>query len=117
MKKLSEVKGKKGLELLGEIVDPAIRILADGRVYNNLFGGSVIHAVKWIAKEHADDALTMWCACNEKKKCDRNALELAEDPIDILLDEDLQSFFKLQSKSAKRPSGSASETTTETEGE
>lgn len=115
--KLSEIKGKKGLELLGEIIDPVTRIFHDGRVFNNLFGGSVIHAVKWIAKEHLEDGIALWCAFNNKKKCDVDALTMASDLVDILTDDDLMAFFKLQSRSILKSSGSATENTGETEGE
>lgn len=118
MRKLSEYKGDEALELLADLVDPAIEIMADADIAQMLKSGRYIGAVKPILKAHKQAVLQILALLNgktvEEYKKEVNLFTIPKALLELLNDPDLMSLFtSAEQTEGVTSSGSASENTEE----
>lgn len=118
MKKLSEYRGDEALDLLAELVDPAIEIMADADVAKKLQNRHFAAAVKPILKNHKQSVLTILALLNGKTvdeyKKEVNLFTIPKALLELLSDPDLMSLFiSAEQTGGVTPSGSALENTEE----
>lgn len=118
MKKLSEYKNEEALDLLADLLEPVSLIFGDAEVVNSLKNKSRLMAIKDIIKRHKKETLQMLAILDgvpvEEYECTIFTLPLKL--LDIFNDEELQTFFGLQSPKMEDESfGSVMENTEETE--
>lgn len=119
MKSLSDFKNEKGLELLADLMESAGGILADSEVLKQLYMGRYLAAIKIISKSHKKEALQILAYLNEVpvEEYSGTPVRMGRELYKLLSDDDMKAFFTLPQTAAKKDSGDATETTTETEDE
>lgn len=116
--KLSEFKNEDALDLLADILEPAARIFSDKAVADAARAGKQADAVKAAIKGHKEDVIAIVAALHKTApdKCEFDVLTLTKDVLEILNDEELQTFFTSQVQTEEESaSGSATENTEGTE--
>lgn len=118
MRKLSEYKGDEALELLADLMDPVLEIIADGEVASVLQKGHYAAAVKPILKAHKQAVLQILALLNgktvEEYKKEVNLFTIPKALLELLNDPDLMSLFtSAEQTEGVTSSGSASENTEE----
>ena len=119
MRKLSEYRGEDALDILAEILTPAVNIMQDEEVVSYFNGDSkkLADVATLIVRKYKKDVLNILSIMNEEEEYNPNVFELLNDVIDILNDEVLVDFFDTQAqKIGNEPFGSATVITEETEG-
>lgn len=114
--KLSDMKGEKALEVLGDIIDPITEILSDSKVANEYRNNkNKLGIAKVILKEHPKSIIEILAKLNDedvKKYNERNIIQITGDLLEMLNDEQLMSFFQSQGEMmANTSSGSVTENT------
>lgn len=120
MRKLSEIENEDALDLLADIIDPTIKILADSDVKEMRENNKPkLLIAKHLVKSHKEPVLQILSALNgvprSEYKC--NVFTIVKDLLDILNDEALIGFFRSQEQEMMgvESSGSAMANTEETE--
>ena len=114
MRKLSEYKDEEALDILAELLEPAINIMGDGKIINLLRSGEKIKAVKSAIKDYKDDVITIMAILEEtpKEQFHFNMLTLPMQLLTIFNDPVLIDFFSSQAETiSEMSSGSATENT------
>lgn len=108
MRKLSEFKGEEAIKIMGEIFEPAVRIMGDKKLRDKK---TTMDIAKYILSEHPKDVLELLTIL-EGGEYNKNPLQITADIVELLNDEETRDFFASQGliKSAT-PSGSATENT------
>ena len=114
--KLSEIKGEKALDVLADIMEPAIRIMSDKRIAVLAKSGEKIKAVKMAIKGHKKDVIELLASLEQKDPKEYmqeiNVLTLPVKLLEILNDDALQNLFTSQGQNTdEEHSGSATENT------
>ena len=100
MRKLSEYKDEEALDLLAELLEPAINIMGDGKIAQMLRANEKSKAVKVAIKEHKEDVITIMAILEGKERKDFhcNLLTLPLQLLTILNDPVLVDFFSSQAE-------------------
>lgn len=111
--KLSEIKGEKALDVLADIIDPAMEIASDKEIEIAVNGNaSKLDIIKIVLRNHKKATIAIMAALDGKKpeEYEINVLTLPAKLIEMMNDPDLMSLFGLQSQTPTS-SGSATENT------
>lgn len=113
MRKLSEYKNEEALDVLADIIDPVIEILADkGIAKLQRMKVPKLKLAQYIIKNHKESTLRILARLNdvpyEEYEC--NIFTLPMQILELLNDEELIRFFNSQGQTDET-SGSAMETT------
>lgn len=117
--KLSEYRGEDALDLLADMLEPTATILADRKIWELARGGKKIDGIKYAIKEYKKEIIEILASIDgvpaSEYKC--NVFTLPMRVLDIVNDEELQSFFISQFQNMDETSfGTATEIMQETEG-
>lgn len=118
MRKLSDYQGEEAIELLGEILEPTMLILADKEVSEGTGERTALKLATIILKKHPHEILEILARLDGEEpstyKC--NILTLPSKIIQILNDKDLMDFFASQTaEMLKSASGAVTANTEEEE--
>ena len=97
--KLSEIRGEKAIELLGDILIPATEIMADPKISSAVESGKPkLTIVTNILKNHPKSILTILALLNQEdpETYNPSLLALPKMVMDILEDEELMDLFRSQ---------------------
>lgn len=123
--KLSEYRGDDALEVLAELLDPAVEILADADIAaawrdknpNKPRGQKQLKAVSIAIKKHKEAVIAILAALDHETPDEYrekiNVVTLPKKLLEVLNDKDLRNFFTSQEQTKVEPSGSASASTEE----
>ena len=115
--KLSEYKNEQALEVLADLLEPALEIFTDKELIKLIKAeGSKAAAIKYAIKEHTKSVLEILAITEgvpvEEYEC--NVMSLPAKILEILNDKELMSFFSSQLPMGEQTSfGSATESTEE----
>lgn len=121
--KLSEYRGDDALEVLAELLDPAVEILADADIAaawrdknpNKTRGQKQLKAVSIAIKKHKEAVIAILAALDHETPDEYrekiNVVTLPKKLLEVLNDKDLRNFFTSQEQTKVEPSGSASAST------
>ena len=123
--KLSEYRGDDALEVLAELLEPAVEILADADIAaawrdknpNKTRGQKQLKAVSIAIKKHKEEVIAILAALDHETPDEYrekiNVVTLPKKLLEVLNDKDLRNFFTSQEQTKVEPSGSASASTEE----
>lgn len=121
--KISEFKGEKAIDFIGDIIEPASKIFSDD-VVRSLFTPeknsekkTKAAVTKHICKEYSTEVVEILAAMNEvsPEEYNGNPIAVFAQVFEILNDPDLMSvFISPEQKTEKKSSGSAAESSEET---
>ena len=123
--KLSEYRGDDALEVLAELLEPAVEILADADIAaawrdknpNKTRGQKQLKAVSIAIKKHKEAVIAILAALDHETPDEYrekiNVVTLPKKLLEVLNDKDLRNFFTSQDQTKGEPSGSASASTEE----
>lgn len=121
--KISDFKGEKAIDFIGDIIEPAAKIFSD-EVVRGLFAPekngekkSKAAIAKHICKEYSTEVIEVLAAMNEVSpdEYNGNPITVLTQVFEILNDPDLMSvFISSEQKTEKKSSGSAAESSEET---
>ena len=115
LKKLSEYKGEEALELLAELIEPAMEIMTDADVVKNSRAGAMPKAIAAALRNHKQAVLNFMAAIERKDPKEYaeevNLLTLPKQLLEILNDPEAVALFTSQGQTETASSGSASENT------
>lgn len=121
--KISDFKGEKALDFIGDIIEPASKIFSDD-VVRSLFTPekngekkSKAAIAKHICKEYSTEVIEVLAAMGgvTPEEYSGNPLTILKQVFEILNDPDLMSVFtSSEQKTEKKSSGSAAESSEET---
>ena len=97
--KLSEIRGEKAIELLGDILIPTTEIMADPKISSAVESGKPkLTIVTNILKNHPKSILTILALLNQEdpETYNPSLLALPKMVMDILEDEELMDLFHSQ---------------------
>ena len=118
--KLSEYRGDDALEVLAELLEPAVEILADADIAaawrdknpNKTRGQKQLKAVSIAIKKHKEAVIAILAALDHETPDEYrekiNVVTLPKKLLEVLNDKDLRNFFTSQEQTKGEPSGSAS---------
>ena len=121
--KLSEYRGDDALEVLAELIEPAVEILADADIAaawrdknpNKTRGQKQLKAVSIAIKKHKEAVIAILAALDHETPDEYrekiNVVTLPKKLLEVLNDKDLRNFFTSQEQTKGEPSGSASAST------
>lgn len=112
--RLSELKGEKALEALGEIIEPAVKIMQDPAVAAAARAGNTLEIVKIMCKDHKREVITMLAVLDDQDPAtyEVGLLTLPAKLLELLNDPEVQMLFTQRGRTeGETPSGSASENT------
>lgn len=112
--RLSELKGEKALEVLGEIIEPAISIMQDKNIVSAARVGNTLEIVKIMCKDHKREVITMLAVLDGEDPAtyEVGLLTLPAKLLELLNDPEVQRLFTSQGQMEEATtSGSASEST------
>jgi hypothetical protein len=121
--KLSEYRGDDALEVLAELLEPAVEILADADIAaawrdknpNKTRGQKQLKAVSIAIKKHKEAVIAILAALDHETPDEYrekiNVVTLPKKLLEVLNDKDLRNFFTSQEQTKDEPSGSASAST------
>ena len=125
MKKLTEFKDEQALDVLSEILDSAISLMADKEFQRALIGDrernikpNRVEAIKVCLKDHKKELVQIMAVLNETpvEEFHYNILTLPKMVLEIFNDKELVDFFKSQgTETSETSTGPATENTEETE--
>lgn len=120
MRKLSEIRGEDALDVLADILEPAAEIMTDKEIAKFVRDKKPLKAVKLALKNHKKSVITI-LAVMEDEDPETYMPGLATLPVKLLElvnDPDMiQVFYSQGEMEGGTPSGSAMESTEETEAE
>lgn len=112
--RLSELKGEKALDALGEIIEPAVKIMQDPAVVAAARAGNTLEIVKIMCKDHKREVITMLAVLDDQDPAtyEVGLLTLPAKLLELLNDPEVQMLFTQRGRTeGETPSGSASENT------
>lgn len=112
--RLSELKGEKALDALGEIIEPAVKIMQDPAVVAAARAGNTLEIVKIMCKDHKREVITMLAVLDDQDPAtyEVGLLTLPAKLLELLNDPEVQKLFTQRGRTeGETPSGSASENT------
>lgn len=112
--RLSELKGEKALDVLGEIIEPAVRIMQDKKIVTAARSGKTLEIVKIMCKDHKKDVIVILAALEEQDPAtyEVGLLTLPAKLLEVLNDPEMQRLFTPQGqREGKESSGPALENT------
>lgn len=121
--KLSEYRGDDALEVLAELIEPTVEILADADIAaawrdrnpNKTRGQKQLKAVSIALKKHKEAVIAILAALDHETQDEYrekiNVVTLPKKLLEVLNDKDLRAFFTSQEQTRGVPSGSASAST------
>lgn len=112
--RLSELKGEKALDALGEIIEPAVKIMQDPAVVAAARAGNTLEIVKIMCKDHKREVITMMAVLDDQDPAtyEVGLLTLPAKLLELLNDPEVQMLFTQRGRTeGETPSGSASENT------
>ena len=112
--KLSELKGEKALDVLAEIIEPAVSIMQDKDVVTNARKGNTLGVVKAMCKSHKKEVITILAALEEQdpNTYEVGLLTLPAKLLELLNDPEIQRLFTPAAQTSDKPSsGPVSENT------
>lgn len=121
--KLSDYRGDDALEVLAELLEPAVEILADADIAaawrdknpNKTRGQKQLKAVSIAIKKHKEAVIAILAALDHETPDEYrekiNVVTLPKKLLEVLNDKDLRNFFTSQEQTKGEPSCSASEST------
>jgi hypothetical protein len=102
--KLSEFKGEKVFDVMGELIEPVTLILADKEVSATYKNKPKLALAQYIIKAHKAEAIKILAVLSDKSVdeylANVNIVSLVKDIVEMLNDEELISFFHAQEGSA-----------------
>ena len=110
--KLSELKGEKALDVLADIIEPAVEIMQDKRVVTAAKAGKTLEIVKTACKHHKKAIITILAVLDEADPAtyEVGVLTLPAKILELLNDPEIQTLFiSPPKKEAKKSSGKQSE--------
>ena len=110
--KLSDFKGEKALDVLADILEPAVEIMADAEVKNTAKEKGKVAAISYAIKNHKTAIIKIMAVLDDTpvEEYEVNILTLPAKLLELLNDEDVAQLFTSQSQQkAVNSSGSASE--------
>lgn len=118
--KLSEYKGEKALDMLADLIEPAAAIMADKEISNAVKANlPKIKIVKTAIKNHKPEVIEIMAildGADPKEYAEKVTLfTLPAKLLEILNDPDVMSLFTSQGQKTETLSGSATESTEESE--
>ena len=99
--KISDYKGADGIELLADILEPAVEIIGDKRVKEAVSGGaSRLDIVKALLKDHSQSILAILARINgvSPEEYNPNIFELSKATLELVNDKEIIDFFTLQAQ-------------------
>ena len=123
--KLTEYRGDDALDVLAELLEPAVEILADADIAaawrdknpNKTRGQKQPKAVSIAIKKHKEAVIAILAALDHETPDEYrekiNVVTLPKKLLEVLNDKDLRNFFTSQEQTKGEPSGSASASTEE----
>jgi hypothetical protein len=125
MKKLSEFKDDEAMDVLCEILDPAISLISDKELRTAIWGDKEKEVkpdrqkgIKIAMKDHRKDVVKILAVLNETpvEEFHYNVASLSIMLLELFNDKELIAFFVQQGRrTSQTPSGSATENTEETQ--
>jgi len=112
--KISDLKGEKALEVLGDIVEPAMRIMKDKAVVAEAQAGNTAGLIRAMCKGHAKDVIHILAVMEEQDPAtyEVGLLTLPAKLVQLLNDPEIQSLFTSPGQKKDKPnSGSPTENT------
>lgn len=112
--KLSEYKNEDALDILADILEPAIEIFTDKALIELIKGSNKPKAITYAIKNHKKSVLEILATIDGKKveEYECTVITLPAKILEILNDEELMSFFSSQLPMEEQTSsGSATENT------
>lgn len=96
--KLSEYKNEEALEVLADIVEPAVDIFSDKKLIEIIKAENKGKAISYALKEHKKSVLEILAALERKpvSEYECSVLTLPTKILEILNDKELMSFFSSQ---------------------
>lgn len=116
MAKLSEIKGEAALDVLADIMGPAVEIISDPEVKKAFRAKKKVEGIALAIKRHKKAVIAVMAAINQQTVEEFigsvNIVTLPATVLELMSDPDLASLFSLRSpKKAETASGSATENT------
>ena len=117
MRKISEIRGEDALDVLADILEPISEIFTDKKFVNAIRSRNKMEAAMILLREHKTATLAALAALEgvEPDEYNPSILDLPMLILNLLNDPDIVAVFHLAEQ--KTPSGSATESTEETEQE
>lgn len=112
--RLSELKGEKALDVLGELLEPAVKIMQDPQVAAAARSGKALDIVKVMCKDHKQEVITILAILDEQDPAtyEVGLLTLPAKLLELFNDPEVQRLFMPQGqKEEEISSGSASAST------
>ena len=116
--KLSDIKGEKALEVLGDIIEPICEIAADDGIkkVKERKGAKNVDVAAYIIKQHRHAVISILASVNlksyEEYLEEINLVKLPMDVLELINDPQVLHLFQLQSQNPTEDSfGSATENT------
>lgn len=111
--KLSDFKGEKALDVLADILEPAVELMTDKEIIALFRSGKKAKAVSTAIKNHKKAVISILAATEgvDPEDYQPNVLSLPAKLLEILNDQELMSLFQSQGPENKTSSGSAMENT------
>ena len=116
MKKVSEIKGTDALDVLADILEPAVSIMADEEI-RKLAGKNRIKCVAYAIKNHKEEIIEILARLDgeDPENYQVNIITLPVKVLEILNDKELRDFFESYVTEASGTSStSATQNTEET---
>ena len=112
--RLSDLKGEKALEALGEIIEPAVKIMQDPAVVSAARAGNTLEIVKIMCKNHKKEIITILAVLDgeDPDTYEVSLLTLPAKLLELLNDPEVQKLFTSPGQTEGETSfGSVSENT------
>lgn len=96
MKKLSEFKGEKALDVIADLIEPCSVIFTDQEIVDGWDDRKArIKLAKKILTKYKKECIDMLCVLNEctPDEFDLNAIQILQQIVEIFNDEELTAFF------------------------
>lgn len=112
--RLSDLKGEQALDVLGDIIEPAVRIMKDQKIAAAARAGNTLEIVRILCKDHKQEVITMLAILDGEDPAtyEVGLLTLPAKLMELLNDPEVQRLFTPRGQTEeKTSSGSASENT------